>query len=267
LKNVFWEDEPLVVEKIRSEIHSEAASRLMKLEIFDCIDSTNTYLLQQAKSRAVSGWVCLAEEQMQGRGRLGRVWFSPRGANIYCSLLCDFAQHDVSALSIAVGVIVVKALQKYGVRQALQLKWPNDIVFSRRKLGGILLERSGSFVVIGIGLNLYLPDDMDVELAANSIDLSTIMANTVSRNQLAGLLINELLIQLPLFMQHGIKHFLSDWCQFDALKGKDIVVKTPQQIFSGVMQGINEQGELLLCDAQGHQQSFCYGEASVRVDM
>ncbi len=262
---MIWENESLVAEQICSEVQSEAASRLTKLEIFEYIDSTNTYLMQQVKSHAVSGWVCLAEEQTQGRGRLGRVWFSPRGANIYCSMLWDVAQHDVSALSIAVGVMVVKALQKYGVKQALQLKWPNDIVFSGRKLGGILLERSGSFVVIGIGLNLYLPDDMDVDLAASSIDLSTIVTNTINRNQLAGLLINELLIQLPLFMQHGIKYFLPDWYQYDALKDKDIIVKTPQQIFSGVMQGINEQGELLLCDAQGNLQSFCYGEASVRV--
>jgi BirA family biotin operon repressor/biotin-[acetyl-CoA-carboxylase] ligase len=257
--------EPFDSNCIKSGLDPHNLQSLFRLEIFNSITSTNTYLLEQSKINPTSGWVCLAEEQTQGRGRRGRTWYSPKGGNIYCSILWDFLDRDVSALSIAVGVMVIKALQKYHTIEGLRLKWPNDIIFSGRKLGGILLERRATFVVVGIGLNLYLPENNEIELIANSIDLSRITNQKIERNHLTGLLVNELLSGLNLFAQSGVTPFLADWRQCDALIGHQVTVSTPTQNYVGEMKGINEQGELLLLDDQNRMQQFCYGEVTVRV--
>jgi BirA family biotin operon repressor/biotin-[acetyl-CoA-carboxylase] ligase len=248
-------------ERIKAAICPDNLQNLADLIVFDTIDSTNTYLLSCAKKGAPSGTVCFADEQTAGRGRQGKAWFSPPEANIYGSLLWRFNNLSaLSGLSIAVAVMIVRALKKYGVRDGLQLKWPNDVWYAQRKLAGILLECSGNNVVIGIGLNLKLPSDAD----PNWIDLTQIMQQPIEREKIAGLLVNEMLVQLPVYEQHGLTAFLNEWRQYDACFQRMISVHTPEKIFSGVMEGINEKGELLLRDAEGNVQRFCYGEVSVK---
>ncbi len=255
--------EPLNIEQIHRVLTPESQANLTKIDIFDSIDSTNSYLLKQAK-QSKSGHVCLAEHQTQGRGRLERSWYSPRGKNVYCSLLWCFSQppRDISGLSIAIGVMVVNALHQYGIPLGIQLKWPNDVLSAGRKLSGILLERNSSdSVVIGIGLNL------DVQEACEKkwVDVMELTGHPPRRNFLIGLLLNELLTQLPLFEQQGLPPFLLEWQKYDVLRDKQIIVSTPQQVIHGVMRGINESGELLLEKENGELQGFRYGEVSVGV--
>lgn len=158
--------------------------------------------------------------------------------------------------------MVVKALKKYGVPAGIQVKWPNDILFSARKLAGILVERSGNAVVIGVGINL----NVSPEAEKTWISLAEIMQQPIARNYFAGLLLNELLANLPLYQTNGLAVFIPEWQQHDFLKEKNITLYTPQATLTGVMQGINGQGELLLQDEEGHQQQFCYGEVSVRTN-
>ena len=255
--------ELLQADKIRHAIEPQQLALLSSLEILDVIDSTNTHLLSAAKMGAPSGWVCLAEQQTKGRGRLERVWFSPHAANIYCSLLWRFesAQYPISGLSIAVAVMIVTALRKYGIMGGLQLKWPNDVLFDRRKLAGILLEsHDQSAVVIGIGLNLHLPSDANPQW----IDLASIAGHDVRRNYLTGLLVNELLKSVPIYEARGLAPFLKEWEQCDVLYNQPVTIHLPSQSIEGVMRGVNEQGELLLLDASGIIQTFAYGEVSVR---
>jgi len=162
---------PLVAEKILNTVDPINRLKLTALEILDCIGSTNQHLLDQAKDKS-SGWVCLAEQQTAGRGRRGRVWFSTKGSSIMCSLLWRFSQplSDVSSLSLAVGVMLLRALAKYGVQTGIQLKWPNDILYNSRKLAGILLERRAESIVIGFGMNINLPQPT----LAERVDLAEI---------------------------------------------------------------------------------------------
>jgi BirA family biotin operon repressor/biotin-[acetyl-CoA-carboxylase] ligase len=247
--------EPLDANKIQHE----CSERLVSLEIFDVIDSTNSYLLQMKNA---SGRVCFAEQQMQGRGRRGRSWYSPAGANIYFSLAWDFSEKNISNLSLAVAVMVAAALKKYGILAGIQLKWPNDILFQGRKLAGILLERTGDTVVIGIGLNVFLSQEMKTEMHA--IDLTEITGKLIERNRLAGLLVNELLLKLPVFSATGLQEFLQDWRERDALIHKQIVVHALEKISYGEMRGINDVGELLLLDEQNNLQQISHGEVTVR---
>jgi BirA family transcriptional regulator, biotin operon repressor / biotin---[acetyl-CoA-carboxylase] ligase len=254
--------EPLSAEKILSVIDSRHYSRLTKLEILETIDSTNQYLLDHAKA-GPSGWICLAEQQTAGRGRRGRAWFSARGTSIMCSMLWRFSKElpDVSGLSIAVGVMVTRALRNYGVQAGIQLKWPNDVLFTGRKLAGILLERRGENIVIGVGVNVNLPKSLD----AGYIDLAEIVGRSITeRNYLTGLILNELLKRLPEYQIQGLVAFIDEWRQHDFLTGKAVTISTPEKIIFGKVQGINEHGELVVLEETQTIQHFCYGEVSVR---
>ena len=255
--------ERLDPDEIASFVGHKNASRLSMLKVFNAIDSTNTYLLKEAKLGAASGSACFAEEQTQGRGRLGRSWFSPPSANLYFSLLWRFDKpfRNSSGLSVAVGVIVVSALKKYGIQEGIQLKWPNDVLFAHRKLAGILLESNDDqSVVIGIGLNL------DVSPAAEKswIDLAEITGQPPRRNHLAGLLLNELLEKLSIFEISGLHMFMQDWCSYDVLQDQPVKVMVHDKTMVGTACGINENGELLVRDETEALHAFRYGEVSVR---
>ncbi|MBV8802400.1 MAG: biotin--[acetyl-CoA-carboxylase] ligase [Gammaproteobacteria bacterium] len=244
--------------KILSFVSKENLCYLSALDIFDSIPSTNQFLLEQAKT-SPSGHFCLAEQQTAGRGRRGRVWDTPLGGNIACSLLWRF-KNNISGLSNAVGVILVNVLRQYGIKEGLQLKWPNDVLFAQRKLAGILIEKIGESVIIGIGVNLHLPEPKLKE----RIDVNEIMNKAVARNELVGLLINELLKALPLFQQQGLKGFIKEWRKWDGLTGCKVNVLTPERVFCGIAQGINEKGEFLLLDQEQKIHVFQYGEVTVR---
>lgn len=255
--------ESLIEEKILNAVDPVNRSQLTKLEILDCIGSTNQHLLDSAQDGS-SGWVCLAEQQTSGRGRLGRQWVSTAGSSILCSILWRFSKKlsDVSSLSVAVGVMLARALKKYGVFTGIQLKWPNDVMYADRKLAGILLERRGDAIVIGFGLNVNLSQSV-----IGGIDLAEIMGGFIlDRNPLAGLLINELLIGLESYQASGLAAFYDEWSEYDFLKGKRVAISVFDNKKLGVAQGINAEGELLLLDDEDRLQRFCYGEVSVRCE-
>lgn len=229
-----------------------------KLEVFDTIDSTNTYLLNQARMGRQSGWCCFAEQQTAGRGRLGRVWDSPPSGNLYFSLLWQFEEvEQLSGISIVIAVVLTYVLKKYGINERIQLKWPNDVLFDGRKLAGILLETiAGKDAVIGIGINWTTPSNY------YAIGLTDI-AHSLSRNKFAADLITELFRCLAIFGKSGVNSFISDWRKYDFLLKKPICLILPDKEITGIMQGINEQGELVLETEQGIR-TFCYGEVSVK---
>ena len=150
---------------VHGQLSQKAKGLLKKLEIESTVASTNELAKQRAETENASGLVVLAEQQTQGRGRRGRQWVSPYGCNLYLSLVWGF-DGGVSALeglSLAVGIAVQKAVARIG-GQSLELKWPNDLLWQQRKIGGILLEVIGDpagfcQVIIGIGLNVDMPEN------------------------------------------------------------------------------------------------------------
>ncbi|MDR3477143.1 MAG: biotin--[acetyl-CoA-carboxylase] ligase [Gammaproteobacteria bacterium] len=256
-------------DKIKAAMTPGSLSKLHTLSVFDTIGSTNSYLMDCAKSGVLSGSVCIADQQTRGRGRQGRTWYSPPGANIYCSLLWYFPvqQTDLAALSLAVAVMVAKCLTKYGITNGIQLKWPNDVLFQSQKLAGILLERLPENaeqigIVVGVGLNLMLPQE-NVE-SAQWIDVASIAHRPLQRNYLAGLLINEILHGLSVYQQQGFRAFINEWQQLDVMRGKEVTVHRVLETVTGTMEGINEKGELLLKSSDNTLRTFHCGEVSVR---
>lgn len=239
------------------------------IEIFDQILSTNTYLVERALDNASSGTVCLAEQQTAGKGRRGRQWVSPFGSNIYMSILWRFQASPlaISGLSLAIGVAVIRALKcHYG--DVFRLKWPNDIYYENKKLGGILVEVSGESdgpcaAVIGLGLNIYLPETEATEITQLWTDLTQITGQQqLNRNVLAGTLLDQLLFVISEFEAVGIAAYLDEWRRYDCLKDKPATLFIGQRSHEGIVKGIDDKGLLLLTRPDGNTQAFASGEVS-----
>ncbi len=254
---------------ITSRLDSPTKHLIAKLEIFDQLDSTNTYLMNHARKSNASGHICLAEYQSSGKGRRGRTWVSPFAGNIYLSILWRF-QLGLSALgglSLVVGVAVVRALKKLGI-SGVGLKWPNDIYWQDKKLGGILIEVIGESegpcsAVIGLGLNVYLPLNTTASIQQPWIDLEQILGEIpIDRNQLTATLLNELIPILELFSTENLPSYLEEWRSYDCMLNKAVTFHLPKQTLKGVVKGINQDGLLLLTTEQGEIRTFASGELS-----
>jgi len=255
-------------DRILAAIVPEARRQAHALEILAEVDSTNRHLLDKPGG-AGAGQVCLAEHQSAGRGRHGRHWASPYGANLYLSLGWRFAwpQAGLSALGVACAVAVARALTDAGVAD-IGLKWPNDVLFGGRKLGGILLEsmeangraRRG---VMGVGLNVRMPAAAAEQVDQPWTDVETALGRAVSRNALAGAVIGRLLLALGEFEAAGPGPFVEQWRRYDIMPGKNAVLRWTNGQVCGVVEGINPAGELAL-SIGGEIRHYAYGEVSLR---
>jgi len=216
------------------------------LEVLPSVTSTNDYLLTEARKGYKNPRALLVEFQTAGRGRHQRKWESPFGRNLTFSLLWQFQKDpaELSGLSVAVAVSIVQALQEYGIAD-LQLKWPNDILWREKKLSGVLIDliaesHQHTQVIIGIGLNLLQHDP-----TAKWSNLELITGQQPERNRIAGMILNQLLINLEKFALLGLEPFLSTWRALDVLAGKQINLTTTNGVQQVMALGISDKGELV----------------------
>lgn len=250
--------QPLDERAVRSAL-SAAAARF-DVQVLGEATSSNALLLQRAAQGAPSGTVLGVELQTAGRGRLGRTWHSGLGNALTFSLLWRFecGLNALSGLSLAVGLAIVRALQRLGVRDAV-LKWPNDVLAQGGKLGGVLLEAQGDMqgpcaVVIGIGLNCSLPLHLEQRIAQAATALDQFMDSVPSRNELLAVLLQELAVVLDEFAQQGFAALAQDWQRHHARQDERITLNMPDgSKVQGVARGVNGRGELLLETATGIQ--------------
>lgn len=247
----------------------EARALLAALEIHDEIDSTNTRLMR-APAGTPAGTVCLAETQTAGRGRLGREWISPYGANVYLSLLWRFEDPSrVAGLSLAVGTAVVRALAALGLRE-VGVKWPNDLLWGNRKLGGILLEVAGEAhgpckVVIGLGLNRHIPESAGRAIDQAWTDLDRVAGPAAPpRNRLIAAILNELLPLLRDYPEQGLAPHLPDWRRHHRMQGKEATIRQGNTEFRGRIADVTDEGLLVLRGADGSHRQFASGDVQVR---
>ena len=260
-------------DKIQQYLNQESISLLQRLEVHDVLDSTNAYLMQLARELNVSAYVCAAEHQTAGRGRRGRQWVSPYGHNLYFSVLWRYAEDPshLNGLSLAIGVAVMRSLKQLGL-DSLGLKWPNDIYYQQRKLGGILLEVSGEssgpcHVVVGLGLNLLLSNKQAKTINQPWTDLQQIsgVAANLDRNQLLAGLMNEILFVLKDYTQAGLARYLDEWRSYDVVQSKTVRLEVGDLVMDAVVDGIDDQGFLRVTDSQGQPRRFASGEISMKL--
>ena len=266
--------ELLQANAIGGVVQADNLARLHRLRVAFDVDSTNSRLLAVAPPPYGAADVLLSELQSAGRGRRGRHWLAPFGGSLALSMSWSFAEAgQVSpSLSLSVGVAVARALRRVGARK-VGLKWPNDVWFGDRKVGGILLEMHAqaggpAHVVIGVGLNVSLTAAARAVIEAGGVQIATVgdaCAAPVSRNLLAGAIIDELLSMLSVFDREGFAAFRETWTSLDALRGRPAQVLLGDGVVRGTARGIDEHGSLLL-EHQGRVQTFVSGEVSLRLD-
>jgi BirA family biotin operon repressor/biotin-[acetyl-CoA-carboxylase] ligase len=257
--------------EIRASLPQAAAERLRNLEVHEELESTSDRLLEVDDLPPESFDACLAEFQSAGRGRRGRRWIAPFASGLCLSVNWSYrdAPATLGALSLAAGVAVLRALRRLGFAE-LSLKWPNDIVHRDGKLGGILIDLRGeaagpAYFVVGVGLNVRLPDTVRDGLRAegvDAVDLASLGAPP-GRSLVASALISELALALIEFGARGMTAFAEEWRSADALAGRRVRVIQGGQSLEGLAQGVDTDGALLV-DVEGDRRRILSGEVSVR---
>ena len=255
---------------IRQKLSDQTSSQLSQLEVFFDIDSTNRYLNNKSVDGAASGYLVLAEQQTNGKGRRGRTWVSPFASNLYLSLLWRFqyGPSHLGCLSLFIAVAIVRALNNAGAKD-VGVKWPNDIYWKNKKLAGILLEMRGEFsgpsaVVIGVGINIAMSS---VSREAEKIDqpwvdVETIVGKKVERNDFSVLVIEALFDILNEIPEQQNK-LLKEWQQMDILKNHSVEVSFADKVIYGEALGINKDGALLVRH-EGKELVCHSGDVSIR---
>ncbi len=201
-----------------------------KLISFDKIPSTQDYAQELvAAGRATDRTAVLAAAQSAGRGRMRRKWVSHHG-NLYVSFIFSAPVRD-ARLSYAVAVAVAETIASFGVHPAI--KWPNDILVDNKKVSGTLIEYSGRFVIIGIGINVNSNPTVEKYLTTKLDNYSEIPMNV---------LLNRLMRNLDFWRSADFCSVRARWTELAACLNRP--VKYQGQIAQLV--GINENGALVL---------------------
>lgn len=253
----------LDVATIRAGLSGPAADAFT-LAVAEQTDSTNSQLMLRAASGGLHGLVLAAEQQSAGRGRQGKRWQMKLGSGLMFSVLWRFERGmaQLAGLSLAVGLALARALRQLQVPVAL--KWPNDLLLNGNKLAGILIELSGdalgpASVVIGIGVNLTPPGEVDQQVATLR-DAGV----KVGRNAVLALLLNQLQQVLTEFDANGFAPLREEWMAMSAHQNQRVRLSFSHgEPVEGVARGVADNGALLVETAEGLQ-TFHVGEVSLR---
>ena len=245
-----------------------------EVEVHFATDSTNEYLYAEPAPPAGSPRIVFAEIQSAGRGRRGRSWLAPFGSGLTFSIAWSYAEVPVelSALSLALGVQVADAIRAVGAGETM-LKWPNDIVWRHRKLGGLLIQLrqeagGAASVVVGLGLNVALPAEARSKIVASGAtpvaDLREAMGGRLpDRNALAGRVLAAMCDGLERFGREGFAPFAAHWQELDSLSGAEVRVTQSTGSIEGRALGADRDGALRV-ETGGRVERYLAGDVSLR---
>lgn len=216
--------------------------------------STNTDAFKLAESGAIEGTVVIADAQNGGKGRRGRVWESPSGVNLYCSIILrpPVMPFEAPQLTFLSAVAVAHAIEK-STNLIPEIKWPNDILIAGKKVAGLLNEMSAetdgiNFVVLGVGVNLNMtPDQFPAELRQPATSLFIESGCKVDRSDFTGIMLNELDMLYTEFLESGFEPVREKWQKRCNANGhKVIVTDSGTECNGGLFVGIDSDGAMLL---------------------
>ena len=236
-----------------------------KIHRFKTCTSTNDLAKEMALAGEEEGTVVISEEQTKGKGTKGRSWYSCRKKGLYLSSILYPGKPQISLLPLATGLAANDAIfESTGIR--VGLKWPNDLIWGKRKLGGILCEtgflgNKASYAIVGIGINLnHEREDFPEEIRSTATSIKLIIKENIDRKGLIQKLCKALNRWYGLFREMRDKEIVRSFQDYSILPlGKEIKLLTETDEIFGNYAGIDSKGGLVL-EMQGKRMSFFSGE-------
>ena len=237
---------------------------------FENTDSTNIRAARFALEGSPEGLVVVADQQSEGRGRLGRTWFSPPGRNLYLSAVVRPALpvSEVAVLTLLAAVACARALRRLTPVE-VSIKWPNDLVVGDRKLGGILTELSArnntvSHAVIGIGVNVNMTAaEVPDEIRPLATSLREETGRPLSRTDLLVEILADLDRWYRVFTAGGKALVLAEWMRLDTTVGREVLVAAPSGTLTGTAEAVDGGGRLILRLPDGSVTAVSSGDVTV----
>ena len=259
----------LLPAEIGEHLHTEFIGRHIAYE--ETVVSSNEVLKKLAAQGAADGTVCVAEEQTGGKGRLRRGWFSPKYKGLWFSVLLKptFLPQDAPQMTLLSAVAVVRAIRETCHVDA-QIKWPNDVLLSGRKLVGILTEMSAEFghinyLVVGIGINVCVPKEMVPEdLRESAVSIEDVTGSHVDRAALLGKVLDYMEEYYNVACEKGFAPIFEQWRQYSATLGKQVKVISPDKTYVGTAVDIDNTGALQVRKEDGTLETVLAGDVSIR---
>lgn len=259
----------LTDEEIRPYLNTKYIGQ--NIVYFNSIDSTNKKAKELGSLNYKEGTIVVSEEQVEGRGRLGRNWSSPKFKGIWMSIILrpDIEPINAPKITQIAAAATCKAIYDIGIEA--YIKWPNDIVVNGKKVCGILTEMAGelnkiNYIIVGIGINVNTQKEdfeKDIEDIATSIKIEK--KNTVDRKKLLSKVLNNFEKLYDEFKEKGTIDKSIDICrERSAIIGKDINVINRNNIVEGTVVNLTDEGELIVKFNDGRIDKIICGEVSIR---
>lgn len=243
-----------------------------KVFYYPVVGSTNDVAKELAKKGASEGTLVIADEQMAGRGRLGRRWLAPPASSLLMSLIFrpELAPSQTQRLTMLCSLAVAEAVEEI-TGLAVELKWPNDILVNRRKIGGILTElgvEGGrlAYAVVGMGLNVNfdiaeVPELQGATWSATSLAIE--LGHEVSRLELLWRILERMEGRYERLRAGEVPN--EEWARRLVTLENWVVVTTLQGKIEGFAEGVDTDGALLLRLANGESQRILAGDATLKL--
>lgn len=238
----------------------------------ESVTSTNSVAKDLGNDNCPNGQICICEEQLNGRGRLRRGWFSPYAKGVWFSVVLkpSCMPNEASKFTLFAAVAVVKAINSYKGVEA-KIKWPNDILIDNKKLVGILTEMNAEFghinyIVIGTGINVNISkDSVPDDIKDTSISLMDVAQEPISRAELLAKILKNMEELYEIIEKNGFSEILAQWRELSCTLGQDVKVIAPDETYYGVAEDIDEEGLLLVKRTDGKGSSrVIAGDVSIR---
>jgi len=242
------------------------------VQVLDSVDSTQNAAHEALMAGAPEGALVLAETQSEGRGRLGRVWYSPPGKGIYMSFVLkpDVPLALAPQMTLLIAVALCRAIRKETGADAA-IKWPNDILIGGRKVSGILVETmleadAVKAMVAGVGITANVrEEEFPEELRPRATSLLEATGRPTDREALVGAFFEQFAQLYALYRTDGFAPIRSLWEALSSTLHGRVAITTAQGVVTGTAEGITDEGALVVREDDGRVRKLYSGDVAAPV--
>mgnify|MGYP003312593004 FL=1 len=248
----------LCIEDINKLIYLKSNTSPPKIELFESIESTSKYLKDITIADNEDCQVVIAKHQTNGYGRFKKRWDSKANGGLWMSIASSIKKiNNPSTITLAIGAVIAETLNDIGFK-GIGLKWPNDLIYGMKKLGGILVESHAkdedlTGIIIGVGINFTAPS-LSLDSTRYNIQptaLEIISSDSFDKSELTASLILSIMNAIKEYDEYGFDPFFKTYKKYDFLKGRNITVERNNDNLSGLNDGISEDGALVIVNEVG----------------